>query len=203
VEQALARRTKPGEYLGGKRGICATTQIIKQADVIMLLYLLGNRYTKEIKEVNWRYYEPRTEHGSSLSTMAYALVAADIGMADWAYRFFLRTAFIDLDAKGVYSNHGVHPCSLGGAWLTVVHGFLGVRLENRGIVCKTPRLPKAWTSLRFALRWHGAKVAIACDGQKLTLTAVSCCPPDGIPVITASGTQRLRESESAVIPMRQ
>lgn len=201
VEQALARRTKAGEYLGGKRGICTTTQIIKQADVIMLLYLLSDRYTKEIKEKNWRYYEPRTEHGSSLSTMAYALVAADIGMIDWAYHFFLRTAFIDLEAKGIYSNHGVHPCSLGGAWLSIVHGFLGLRLESRGMIWQTPCIPKVWARLQFYVRWHGAKVRILYNDGELSATVVSCDLPDGIPIVITGATYLIRMGESITIPL--
>jgi trehalose/maltose hydrolase-like predicted phosphorylase len=69
VKEALGRRTKPDEYLGGKFGICSKTQILKQADVIMYLYLMRNRFSGEIKKDNWLFYEPRTEHGSSLSTI--------------------------------------------------------------------------------------------------------------------------------------
>ena len=100
VKEVKSRRITPNEYLGGRFGLCSKTQIIKQADVVMLLYLMRDRYSQEVKRANWRYYEPRTEHGSSLSPMAYSLVAADIGMMEWSYKFFMHTAFMDLEAKG-------------------------------------------------------------------------------------------------------
>ena len=65
----------------------------------MMLNLFKDRYSKEIKKANWEYYEPRTEHGSSLSACAYAMVAAEFGNLDFAYDYFLKTAKIDIEAK--------------------------------------------------------------------------------------------------------
>ena len=158
VKEALSRKSKPNEYLGGKFGICAKTQIIKQADVIMYLYLMRDRFSDEVKKDNWLFYEPNTEHGSSLSTMAYALVAADIGMLDWSYKYFLHSAFMDLEARGVYSNHGVHPCSLAGAWLTVVNGYSGITPGEEFIKWRTPHMPDHWKKLNFKIKWHGASI---------------------------------------------
>ena len=137
-----------------KYGVCSKTQIIKQADVIMLQYLMRDRYSNDEKKANWKYYEPRTEQGSSLSPMAYSLVAADIGMVDWSYKFFLRTALMDLEAKGFYRNHGVHPCSLAGAWLTAVNGYCGITLKEEGIYWREPHIPRHWEGMEFILKWH-------------------------------------------------
>src|SRR3990172_618250 len=66
LQDLLGRKLHPHEYLGGGNGLATTTQIIKQADVILALYLLGEKYPQTTKAANWEYYEPRTEHGSTL-----------------------------------------------------------------------------------------------------------------------------------------
>lgn len=159
IDEVLSRKKAPHEFIGGKHGIINPTQIIKQADVALLLYLMRDRYSEEVKRANFEYYEPRTEHGSSLSTMAYALVASDIGMMDWAYEYFLYAAQMDIGPQekyfSGYYNHGIHPCSLGGAWLDIVHGFSGVTLKADGVHWREPHIPKLWNRLVFKLQWHG------------------------------------------------
>lgn len=100
VEETRKRLAHSDLHPGGLLGPYQETQNIKQADVVMLLYLLRDCYDTETKLANWRYYEPCTAHDSSLSPMAYSLVAADVGMVDWAYKYFLYTAHIDLASYG-------------------------------------------------------------------------------------------------------
>jgi nigerose phosphorylase len=153
IEALKKQKLHPDEYLGAGQGLAVPTKIIKQADVVMMLNLFKNRYSKEIKKANWEYYEPRTEHGSSLSACAYAMVAADIGKLDWAYNYFLKTAKIDLEAKykvyvGTVFMGGSHPAANGGAWMTAVFGFGGVKAGGEYVVIN-PRLYKKWNNLRF------------------------------------------------------
>ncbi|HTP58817.1 MAG TPA: glycoside hydrolase family 65 protein, partial [Spirochaetia bacterium] len=79
------RKLHPHEYLGGGSGIATQTQVIKQADVVLASLLLD--FPHDVKEANWRYYEPRTEHGSSLSSCAYGIVGAEIGETARAYDY--------------------------------------------------------------------------------------------------------------------
>ena len=72
----------PNEYLGAGQGLAVPTKVIKQADVVMMLNLFRTRFTAKIKKANWEYYEPRTEHGSSLSACAYAMVATEFNNLD-------------------------------------------------------------------------------------------------------------------------
>ena len=132
IEALKARMVHPNEYLGAGQGLAVPTKIIKQADVVMMLNLFKDRYSEKIKKANWEYYEPRTEHGSSLSACAYAMVAADIGKLDRAYNYFLKTAKIDIEAEykiyvGTIFIGGSHPAANGGAWMTAVFGFGGVK----------------------------------------------------------------------------
>jgi kojibiose phosphorylase len=159
VEELKARMLHPNEYLGAGQGLAVPTKIIKQADVVMMLSLFRTRFSAKLKKENWEYYEPRTEHGSSLSACAYAMVAAEFGNLDFAYKYFLKTAKIDLEAKyKVYAGSvfmgGSHPAANGGAWMTAVFGFGGVQVdENR--VAIDPRLCGKWRRLHFNLAYKG------------------------------------------------
>ncbi|MCC7207976.1 MAG: glycoside hydrolase family 65 protein, partial [Anaerolineae bacterium] len=172
------RLRHPDQHPGGPLGPYQATQSIKQADVVLLLYLLRDEYTAAIKRANWEYYEPRTAHHSSLSPMAYALVAADLGRTDWAYRYFLRTATMDLLGAGPHWNLGVHTAAMGGAWAVVVHGFCGVELREDGLhVRERALLPEGWQAVRFRLRWHGHPVDIHVDPHGVTLRAETGAVP--------------------------
>ncbi len=154
-----AKMVHPNEYLGGGQGLAVPTQVIKQADVVMMLNLFRDRFGPEIKRANWEYYEPRTEHGSSLSACAYAMVATEFGRVDAAYRYFLQTAKIDLEAKykvyvGTIFMGGSHPAANGGAWMTTVFGFAGVQTGGKRVTID-PRLPKKWQRLQFNLAVRG------------------------------------------------
>ncbi len=163
------------EYLGGGSGIATTTRILKQADVVLMLHLFKHRYAKEVKRANWEYYEPRTEHGSSLSACIYALVAADIGNPDWAYRYFLKTATIDLTGEskqyvGTLYIGGTHPAANGGAWMAAVLGFAGVDASD-GIVRLKPALPQACTSIRFRIAHQGRVYRISVTRNEIVVRA--------------------------------
>jgi nigerose phosphorylase len=181
-EVVRARLAHPDLHPGGPLGPYQTTQAIKQADVILLLYLLRHRYPQAVKEANWHYYEPRTAHDSSLSPMAYALVAADVGLVDWAYRYFLHTAMIDLLGTGPHWNLGVHTAALGGAWQTVVNGFCRIDLRDDGVYLHDyPALPAHWRRVSFRFDWHGHRVRFTSDGQRTSLEAITGPVPIMLP----------------------
>jgi nigerose phosphorylase len=175
VEEIKAKMVHPNEYLGAGQGLAVPTKIIKQADVVAMLNLLRTRFSAEIKKANWEYYEPRTEHGSSLSACAYAMVATEFGNLDFAYRYFLKTAKIDLEAKykmyvGTVFMGGSHPAANGGAWMTAVLGFGGVQADENRIAIN-PRLCPKWKSLQFRLAYKGDGFRI-----KITKTSVTVAP---------------------------
>lgn len=175
VEEIKAKMVHPNEYLGAGQGLAVATKIIKQADVVAMLNLLRTRFSAEIKKANWEYYEPRTEHGSSLSACAYAMVATEFGNLDFAYKYFLQTAKIDLEAKykmyvGTVFMGGSHPAANGGAWMTAVLGFGGVQADENRIAIN-PRLCAKWKSLQFHLAYKGDGFRI-----KITKTSVAIAP---------------------------
>lgn len=146
-------------------------QVVKQADVVMLLELLWNRFDEATIKANFDYYEPRTGHGSSLDPAIHALVAARLGEADRARRYFELAIAIDSLDSARNESLGVHIATLAGIWQAVIFGFGGVHFSAEGIRLE-PHLPSDWSSLRFPLRWRGSqlRIAIARDPRTLGVT---------------------------------
>lgn len=155
LDTVRGRLCHPREYWGGDHGVAGTTQIIKQADVLAMMALFPQDYTDADVAANWEYYEPRTEHGSSLSACMYALTACHIGRLEEAWALFVRSASIDVRGGGkqwageIYIG-GTHPASNGGAWMIAALGFAGLRLVN-GRPELHPNLPKQLRSLSFPI----------------------------------------------------
>ena len=164
LDTVRSRLCDPREYWGGDHGVAGTTQIIKQADVIALMALLPERFSDEAVEDNWAYYEPRTEHGSSLSACMYALTACRIGRLDRAWELFLRSASIDIWGSskqwaGEIYIGGTHPASNGGAWMIAVLGFAGLRVQS-GKLELHPNLPRQITRLTFPVTIGDTKLRV-------------------------------------------
>ena len=134
-------------------------QVVKQADVVMLLYLLEHKFSKEVKKANYDYYEKRTLHDSSLSLSTHSILASDIDEKDLAYKLFQEATKIDLGENMKTSDHGIHAASLGGLWQIVVNGFGGVRMVG-GNLRINPKLPENWSRLSFSFMWKGNKLDI-------------------------------------------
>lgn len=174
LKELYSRIIKPNEYLGSPVGLAVQTQIIKQADVILMLTILGDRFKTNIMHDNFCYYEPRTEHGSSLSACAYALHAAKIGYTDYAYKYFMKSANIDLEGNyklylGDLYIGGTHPAANGGTWQVAVLGFGGLNVTSSGVTI-SPNLPKHWNSLTYNFSVSGNKFNITITQNTITLT---------------------------------
>lgn len=162
LETVRGRLLDPREYWGGANGVASHTQVIKQADVVTMLEMFHGEFSGETMEKNWFYYEPRTEHGSSLSACMYALLACRFGRADLAYPFFLKSAQADWVGGGkqwaglVYIG-GTHPAAAGGAWKVLAEGFAGLDCSGTAPVVR-PCLPEGWRRLKFRFcckdRWY-------------------------------------------------
>jgi kojibiose phosphorylase len=132
------------------------SQVIKQADVIMLLCLLRDQYDAQTWQTNWDTYMPITDHryGSSLGPSFHAWAACEIGQPDTGYEHFMLAARADLyDVRG-NANDGIHAASAGGLWQAVVFGFAGLRLTDDGLQLR-PQLPAHWQKLSFCVRYRG------------------------------------------------
>ncbi len=146
------------------------SQVVKQADVVALLGLLPDEFPGEAGPANFDHYEPRCGHGSSLSRAMHGLVAARLGNADMALRYFQQTAAIDLADTHVAIEGGLHIAALGGVWMMAVLGFAGLSLHDDAIGFN-PQLPAGWHSLRFSVQWRGRRLGISIDSGKHSLEA--------------------------------
>ena len=144
---AYPGRTVPMDVLLGRERI-QRSQVLKQADVVLLLYLLWDRFPPPVRDANFRYYEPRTGHGSSLSPAIHALMAARLGDMELAQRFFQQAAEIDLANTMGNAAGGIHIAALAGLWQAAVFGFAGVRWDPNGLALD-PHLPPGWRRLSF------------------------------------------------------
>ncbi len=166
---AYTPRTAPMDVLLGRERT-QRSQVIKQADVVMLLALLWDRFDAPLRVTNFGYYEPRCGHGSSLSPAIHALVAARLGDVELAARYFHQAAAIDLDDTMGNAAAGVHIATLGGLWQAALFGFGGISPTTVGLRCE-PHLPTAWRALGFVVQWRGRQVRIALRQAPLTLSA--------------------------------
>lgn len=159
-------------------------QVSKQADVVILFWLLEDLFSCEVKRNSFYYYEQRCVHDSSLSLCAYSILAADIGEQETAFALYRRACRIDLGEKMDSSDEGIHAASLGGIWQCVVIGFLGVRLYRGGLRVK-PHLPDSWQEASARIVWRGQPMLVTADRRRLTIKALDKRP---LPkVLTAGG----------------
>ena len=175
VETVKKRVIEPNEYWGCGHGLATTTRVLKQADVVMLLNIFRGTYSQQVLQANWNFYEPYTEHGSSLSACAYAIVAAKIGYTDWARRYFMKTASVDYTGNtrqylGTLYIGGTHPAANGGSWNTAVFGFAGVSY-TKDVLDISPHLPQQWDAMEFSLLWQGVRLHVSIKGQMVEITA--------------------------------
>lgn len=140
------------------------TQVIKQADVVMMIALLGDELApKQVLLNDWNTYYPRTDHGSSLSPAIHAWVAARLGLDDAAYHLFEHAAEIDLkDNKGNVKD-GIHGAASGGLWQALVFGFCGLHTTPEGEIAVAPRLPKHWKRVSFTIYFKGQQQQFTID----------------------------------------
>lgn len=141
------------------------TQVLKQADVVMLLHLLGEEFDTETMRENYAYYEKRTLHGSSLSPSIYAIMGLKVGDDSKAYRYLRRAAFLDLLDLQRNTREGIHGANTGGVWQTVIFGFAGVSIDEEGNLCIRPNLPKEWNQITFRIHYLCAWLEIVIDGK--------------------------------------
>lgn len=137
-------------------------QVLKQADVVLALLLRGDMFTPEQKLANFEYYDPITTGDSTLSSVVQSIIAAEVGHAQLALKYFHKALFVDLADLHHNTGDGVHIASAGGVWKAIVYGFAGFR-DHYGVMSFDPRLPEEWKGLSFKLTRHGSRV-------KFTLT---------------------------------
>lgn len=148
------------------------TNVVKQADVILLMSMFADDFSVEVKRAAFNFYEPRTVHESSLSYGPHARVAADIDALDKCADFITKASRYNLDFTPIddYGN-GLHLSAYAGAWQGLVHGLAGLRVHD-GVLSMRPKLPSNWQGYRFVICFHGKRVFIDVRAQGVVLVTV-------------------------------
>ena len=148
-------------------------QVLKQADVVLALFLQGEDFSAEQKRADFDYYDPITTGDSTLSAVVQSIIAAEVGYTDLALRYFLAALFVDLDDRHNNTADGVHVASTGGVWSALVSGFGGFRdcgADNGEQQWRIdPRLPTSWESLVYRLTLRGCRVRVTVRTRELEL----------------------------------
>ena len=143
-------------------------QVSKQADTVLLMMLFPEKFTYEEKEKNYRFYEERTLHDSSLSKSTHCIMAAQLGKPEEAYHFFRGCLDTDLGQTMTTSDMGIHSASMGGIWQSIVYGFGGVYLSEDGIGI-SPKIPQQWKQLSFTIIYRNCPLKIEADRKQVVI----------------------------------
>lgn len=146
-------------------------QILKQADVIMLMYLCPDLFSKNIISANFDYYEQRTIHDSSLSKAIHAIETIRLGNIKKGFQLFEEATQIDLGDNPHSSDDGLHAAALASLWHIIVFGFSGI---IKGEILEiNPSLPLEWESLSFPFIWKGKRILITLTHEEILMTSDS------------------------------
>lgn len=142
-------------------------QVIKQADIVLAMFLLSHEFSRKQKQRNFEYYDPLTTGDSSLSACIQAIVAAEIGKMDQAIDYAKYATLMDLADVAGNVKDGCHIASMGGTWMIMIYGFAGLRDSDGGFAFQ-PRLPKTLKRMKFALIVQGQRLEIEMTHDKAT-----------------------------------
>jgi kojibiose phosphorylase len=148
------------------------TTLVKQPDIVMLMYVLPDEFDDEVKKINYDYYEKKTMHKSSLSPCIHSIMGIEIGDTTKAVQYFLRSALVDLNDNQGNTEWGIHVASTGGTWMSVVFGFGGFRVKNNKMTFK-PWLPEEWEELQYKLKWRGDDLKVSIRSNEGVFTLLS------------------------------
>jgi alpha,alpha-trehalose phosphorylase len=146
-------------------------QVIKQADVVLVMFLLGNAFSAEAKKRNFEFYDPLTTGDSSLSSCVEAIIAAQVGDTGKAIRYGVAALLMDLADVGGNVKNGCHIASMGGTWMMLVYGLGGMRDDDGTLSFCPRRAPEDNAVLRFPVtyRGHMLEVEIGLEQVEYTL----------------------------------
>jgi alpha,alpha-trehalose phosphorylase len=144
-------------------------QVLKQADVVLALFLQGDHFSISDKRADFEYYDPITTGDSTLSGVVQSIIAAEVGYRDLALRYFHSSLYVDLADLHGNASDGVHVASTGGVWNALVYGFGGMR-DYRGVITFDPRLPESWPELIFRISLKGTRVRVNLTASAMTFT---------------------------------
>ncbi|MBN2084523.1 MAG: hypothetical protein JW748_04810 [Anaerolineales bacterium] len=151
------------------------TDMIKQPDVLMFLFLYNQSFSRAEKLRNYAYYEPRCIHESSLSPSLHSIFAAELDHPQEAFALFKFAARIDLDNYNRNTAEGIHLTSIAAAWMSVVYGYGGLRSDGEHLVFH-PTIPPHWESFRFQITYRASTLRVEITQKEARLQLIQGTP---------------------------
>src|SRR5262245_27118349 len=142
-------------------------QVIKQADVVLAMFLLGDQFSLDAKKRNFEFYDPLTTGDSSLSSCVEAIIAAQTGDIEKAIRYGMAALLMDLADVGGNVRDGCHIASMGGTWMALTYGFGGMRDDDGTLSFWPHRAPEDNAILRFPLTYRGQMLQVEIGLEKV------------------------------------
>ncbi len=166
-------------------------KVAKQADVVMLFYLLsaeelhrimrslGYAWTPDRIPDTIEYYRARTSHGSTLSAVVYAwLLTRSDRAGSWElFEYALKSDIADI--QGGTTHEGIHLGAMTGTLDLVQRGYTGLAVEENELHFD-PALPVEVPRLDLLLYYRGHHLRLALDQTYLRVSA----PPSDLPPVT-------------------
>jgi alpha,alpha-trehalose phosphorylase len=172
-------------------------QVIKQADVVLAMFLLGDAFSLEAKKRNFEFYDPLTTGDSSLSSCVEAIIAAQIGDTDKAFRYGTAALLMDLADVGGNVKDGCHIASMGGTWMMLTYGFGGMHDHDGTLSFWPRRAPEENAILRFPVTYRGQLLEV-----EISLDKVEYALREGERLVIRHETERIELTRDNPVAMR-
>ncbi|MDX8034842.1 glycosyl hydrolase family 65 protein [Lentzea sp. BCCO 10_0856] len=175
-------------------------QVSKQADVLMLFFLLSAEELREVlsglgyawpeealpRTVN--HYFSRVSHGSTLSRVVHAWVRTRTDR-DCSWDCFTEALAADvLDTQGGTTREGIHLGAMAGTIDLAERCYLGLETRDDALWLN-PVLPKEINRLRTTLTFRGHRLQVTATHTELTVIAAAT---DAAPVTVHAAGRELR-----------
>ena len=172
-------------------------QVIKQADVVLAMFLLGEAFSLEAKKRNFEFYDPLTTGDSSLSSCVEAIIAAQVGDTETAIRYGMAALLMDLADVGGNVKDGCHIASMGGTWMALTYGFGGMRDDDGTLSFWPHRAPEDNAILRFPLTYRGQMLQV-----EIGLEKVQYALREGECLVIRHGTEEIQLTREHPLAVR-
>lgn len=175
-------------------GLYHKSQVIKQPDVMLLFSYINLNFDENIYKRNWNYYEARCEASSSLSYPVHSICASDMGQPESAYKYFMKSARLDMDDEHNCAWQGVHSACAAGAWLSVMRGVAGIKIRENKLEINPHMIPW-WEEVSFSFTWHGQKAEVILSNKTFIIKSAAA----NTAVIPVEFKEELQELEAGRI----
>ncbi len=185
-------------------------KLSKQADVLMLFYLLsadelrelferlGYALTPETMAATFDYYEARSTHGSTLSAVVHSWVLAR-SQRERALQFFEQALISDVaDVQGGTTREGIHLAAMAGTVDLLQRCFSGLEVRGEQLTLN-PHWPASLGTLTFSIQYRDVPLTLQISADEVEVAAgpglkrpitVSC--HDEVAVISGGGSAVFR-----------